>query len=154
MALTIVDSKATFERKLKELGLHNFKEKFDDAGFTTFGELAFAFNFVPDKSDDSLFQTVLCDAILGQVSATNTQPKKPALRRLHFEAYTVAMQDIQQRMLKAEDEIRPAKLPVDERNVRTKEVQKKYTGIVMENELEPSFGLIDKIHTIRVSGLG
>ena len=120
----------------------------------TYGELAFAFNFVPDKSDDSLFQSVLCGPILGPVTALNTQPKKPALRRLHFEAYTVAMQDIQQRTQKAEADIRPAKLPVDERNVRTKEVQKKYGGITMENELEPSFGLIDKIHTIRVSGLG
>ena len=154
MALSIVDSKPVFERKLKDLGLHGFKQEFDNAGFTTHGELAFAFNFVPDKSDDTQFQTILCDRILGPVSQTNDQAKKPALRRLHFESYTIAMQDIQQRTLKSEDEIRPAKLPVEERAVRIAGVKGKYGGITIEGELEPSNSLIDKIHTIRVSGWG
>ena len=154
MALTIVDSKAVFERKLKELGLDSFKPQFDAAGFTTHGELAFAFNFSPDKADEAQFQSVLCDAIFGPVTPTNTQPKKPALRRLHFISYTIAMQDIQQQTMKAEDEIRPAKLPVDERAVRIKAMKVKYGGITMEGELDPSISLIDKIHTIRVSGGG
>ena len=115
MALSQANSQAVFERALKEMGLLDKKKAFADLGFTTHAELAYAFHFNPSASDDSLFQTILADPILGAVTATNKQLKKPALRRLHFESYTIAIQDIQNKTTKTEDEIRPAKLPVPER---------------------------------------
>ena len=117
MALTIADSKAVFQRKLKEFGLDHKKKEFEDAGYTTHAELAYAFNFVPGSSDDSGFQG-LCDQLLGAVTATNTQVKKPALRRLHFESYTIAIHHVQQQLSKPDDEHRPAKIPAPERAAR------------------------------------
>ena len=152
MALSQANSVAVFERALKEVGLLDKKKAFADLGFTTHAELAYAFHFNPSSSDDTLFQTLLADPILGVVMDTNKQLKKPALRRLHFESYTIAIQDIQNKTTKTEDEIRPAKLPVPERAVRMKTFKAKHEGISFEGELEPSNTLIDKIHTIRVSG--
>ena len=153
MALTIADSKAVFSRKLKEYGLLDKQDAFTAAGFTTHAELAYAFNFVPGQSNDDNFQA-LCDTVLGPVTADNTQIRKPALRRLHFESYTIAIKHIQQLADKPEDEVRPAKIPVPEREARFKEFKRKYSGLNIENELEPSNTLIDKIHTMRTAGLG
>ena len=154
MALSQANSKAVFERALKEMGLLDQKQVFEDLGYTTHAELAYAFHFNPSASDDTQFQTVLADPILGAVSDTNKQLKKPALRRLHFESYTIAMADIQAKTTKTEDEVRPAKLPVPERAVRMKTFKASHQGISFEGELEPSNVLIDKIHTMRVSGWG
>ena len=95
MALSQANSTAVFERVLKEMGLFDKKKAFTELGFTTHAELAYAFHFNPSSSDDKLFQELLADPILGVVTATNTQLRKPALRRLHFESYTIAIQDIQ-----------------------------------------------------------
>ena len=151
MSLTIADSKAVFQRKLKEFGLDHKKKEFEDAGYTTHAELAYAFNYVPGSSDDSGFQG-LCNQLLGAVTATNTQVKKPALRRLHFESYTIAIHHVQQQLSKPDDEHRPAKIPAPERAARFEAIKAKYVGVNFDGEFEPSNTLIDKVHAMRSAG--
>ena len=62
------------------------------------------------------------------------------------------MQACQNLTAKAEDEVKPAKLPTPERSARLEVMKQKYLGIKIEGELEPSCALIDKLHTMKVSG--
>ena len=151
MSLSIADSKAVFQRRVREVGLGDKLETIKKLGFETHSDLGFAFNFTPGGSEEA-FQVTLVDPILGEKTDTNTQAKKPALRKLHFESYTIAMQDVQNRTVKTDEETRPSKLPVPEREARMAELQEQITGIKFEGELEPSYTLIDKFHTMRVAG--
>ena len=99
MSLSIADSKAVLQRRVKEVGLGDKLETIKKLGFETHSDLGFAFNFTPGGSEEA-FQVTLVEPILGAKTDTNTQAKKPALRKLHFESYTIAMQDVQNRTVK------------------------------------------------------
>ena len=84
----------------------------------------------------------MCDELLGVSTPTNTQVKKPALRRLRFESYTIAIHHVQQQLSKPDDEHRPAKIPARERAARYEAIKAKYVGVDFEGEFEPSNTLI------------
>ena len=148
MSLSVVNSKAVFLKALKDIGLEVHADRMEEMGYTTYGELAYAFNFSPGNPSDEAFDNALVIPLFG----TATSTKKNLLRRLHFESYTVAMHACQNLTSKAEDEVKPAKLPTPERTARMEVLKGKYPGIQIEGELDPSFALIDKLHTMKVSG--
>ena len=70
---------------------------------------------------------------------------KPVVRRLYWEAYTMASNEIARKSTRDDDEgVRPKKLPPAERSERLTELQKELGGLKLEGELEPSHLLIDK----------
>jgi len=69
---------------------------------------------------------------------------KPVVRKLYFEAFAMATNDMARRSNRNEDDEKPKKLPAAERSERLKELQEKLTGLKLEGEYEPSHILVDK----------
>jgi hypothetical protein len=87
----IVDSQAYFKARLTQLKLIGSLQKFTDHGWLTMAEFAFAANFVPGKGDEKVLVDKVFKKILGAYESDH--PQETALRRLFFEAYTLASHD-------------------------------------------------------------
>jgi len=134
----LVDSSAEFFARVTELQLAEFKEKFEEIGVKTFGELAFATSFSAGSPDETKFQTELVIPVLGD----EKHPKRGALRRLFTEAYSLAASDLQRRTEgRAEDA--PVRLPTAEREARRAELQSRIPGVRLDGEYDPSHKLLD-----------
>ncbi len=84
-----LDSKAYFEERLVAMGLAELKEAFQQKGWNTLGNFAFAIPPVA-QADDALFQAKVLRPLLGE----GDDPREASVRRLHFEAHTVAVADV------------------------------------------------------------
>ena len=111
-----LDSPASFNNRVAELGLDAHVARFITAGWLTLADLAFASSFVPG-GDEAAFTTDIVTVGLG--SATHADKAK--LRRLFFEAYTLAAADLRRRMETNSDDL-PRKIPGVEREERRKRV--------------------------------
>ena len=137
----ILESKAYFKGRLAVLNLSEFEAKFNEADWNTMSAFAFSSNYVPGRSDESVFVAKVVKKILGE----ETHKKEHALRRLFFEAHTMASMDVQRRMAHPEEEGKhPRKLPLEERGERLKEIKLELAGLNIRGELEPSNALVDK----------
>ena len=77
MSLSIADSKASFTRRVNEVGLGDKLATMKTLGYETHSDLGFAFNFTPGGSDD-IFQSTLVDPILGVRTDTNEPSSQKA----------------------------------------------------------------------------
>jgi hypothetical protein len=134
-----VDSIAVFRARVVAMNLESFWDNFVATGWTTYGSLAFSCSYIPGSSDAE-FVAVVIPAITG----TTTSPFDATIRRLHFEAYTITMADMQRRASRVEIDDKPPTLPVQERADRFQMLRDKYVGLLLEGELEPSDALTDK----------
>ncbi len=84
--MAALDSEAVLLARMAELGLEGLSEAMHARGWKTTASFAFA---VPpsQQPDDAQFRN---DVILRLV-ADMDDPRVPALRRLHFESYTIAV---------------------------------------------------------------
>ena len=139
----VVDSQATFEDKVKSLGLGDFLPKLNALGFKTLGEFAFAENFTPGSSDDSKWMANVAKPILGE-----NMTLVPKLRRLFFEAYTLMASDMKVRVERTDDD-KPRKLTLPERTARKKKIEHKLAGLDINGVHEVSHELVDKCVAIR-----
>ena len=138
MALS-VDSKAVFSEQAKLYGLAEFLPKLTELGWDTFGNLAFCTTYIPGQGDDSKLARDLLTPVLGSAE----HPRAAALRRLHFEAYTVTAADLRRRVERT-DADPPRRLPNAEKEERRKLVADRLgPGLRLEGQLDPSYGLID-----------
>ena len=135
-----LDSNAYFLERVHGVGLGAFVITLEGLGITTMAEFAFSANYVPGRSDETGLINELVIPLLGE----EVHAKKPAVRRLFVEAYSLAMSDATRRVTQPEGEDKPRKLPLAERAVRLKAARDKFNGIKIENNLEPSWALIDK----------
>jgi hypothetical protein len=133
-----LDSTAVFESKVREYLLEEHLSRFRTLGWTTFGNLAFASDYVPGQSDGAIFDRDLAVNAFGRAD----HPDKPKLRRLFVEAYAVAAWDIRRRC-ESTDSDAPRKLPTQEREVRRERVVARLPGIRVVGEMEPSYRLQD-----------
>ena len=86
-----IDSSAVFFDRVNFMGLGQFTDAFKQAGWTTLSKFAFSSGFIPQvSSDETVFMSDVAVPILGQGNRTDL----PGLRRLHFEAYTLAAADM------------------------------------------------------------
>ena len=108
-----LDSVALFETKVAEYHLEAHLPRFRTLGWTTFGNLAFASDYVPGQSDGAIFDRDLARPAFGE----SDHPDKPKLRRLFVEAYAVAAWEIRRRC-ESTDSDAPRKLPAQERELR------------------------------------
>ena len=144
----ILDSQAVFVARLKGVGIpQSMIDKFLSEEVTSLAKLAFLVGTQPGSGEDTAFVTAVAE-ILGFDEA-HPIPKGvlAALRRVWFEANTVAVNEVRQKMGRTEDSL-PRKLPQPEREARRTLQQSKFPHMPLEGQLEPSHALIDLVHTI------
>ena len=107
-----LESQAALESQVTAVGLADVWPTFKALGWTTYANFAFSVHYVPGASDDSKFTAEVVEKLLptGDVRA-------PAVRRLFYEAYSLFVGDLQQKMERTEDAA-PRKLVVPEREAR------------------------------------
>ena len=144
-----LDSKAHFVARLSTLGLKELFPKFETMGATTMGSFAFCANYVPGKPDETSF----IEDIVIPLTGDKASKFKPTIRRLFFECYTLAANDVNARATLGEDEHKPRKLPAPEKEERFEKLREKFAGLRLKEELEPSTILIDKYVEMEESGV-
>ena len=143
-----LDSTAVFGKRVEELKLGEYLNKFTELGWDTMGAFAFSCAFAPGQSDDTSF---LNEVVIPLVEDP-AHRLKPQLRRLFNEAYTHAALDVARRTSPADETERPKKLPAPERLSRMRLLKARLTGLVIEESLEPSDSLIDKYNFMKEEG--
>ena len=103
-------------------------------------ELAFCSAYRPGQSDEAPLMTALAN-ILGR---NVDDGEAPALRRLHFEASTLVMSDMKNRVERT-DTTEPRRLPMAERTSRLEKQRNDLVGVVINQDNEPSHSLVEKI---------
>ena len=136
--MALVDSTASFEKRCNELqdGLH---EVFSDAGINTFSSLAFAVGTPQSAPADDDMQR-FTDRLMGGPA---TLADLSVVKRIHFEAVTLVMVDLQKHS-SAQDISEPGRsLPFVEKQRRLAAQQARITGISHKHEQQASHALID-----------
>ena len=88
--MAALDSRAVFQARARSFGLEDEDITALSAnGWDTLGNFAFSCAYVPGSPDESAFLDKVVTPVLGADS-----PKAAALRRLFFEAYTMAAADL------------------------------------------------------------
>ena len=137
-----VDSGAEFDARAKIIGISDDDlARIHRLGYGTFGRLAFASNYTPGQADE---QPLL--ALARQITASDPVPdaKLPPIRRLVFEAYTLASADLRSRVDRRDDD-GPRKLTQAERSSRQTDQAQRLQCLDLTGELEPSFALVDLV---------
>ena len=144
-----LDSAAYFSSRVSKVGLGDFLPAMQEKGWDTMGNFAFSAKYVPGAQDDTSFVTKVVIPLLG----AEDLPQEPALRRLHFEAYTLAIAEGQRLAAGHEDDAKPRKLPAAERTLRMEELKVQLAPAVeVSGSIEPSHILIDKFASMVETG--
>ena len=112
--MSYVDSKAIFRQRCLAVGLPTeVVDRLDLRGWNTFANFAHAPTATPGTAGAEAAVKVVLDAVLGETPAAH----EAALRRLHWEAWTLTAADLK-RKVDGTDEATPRKLPVAEIGAR------------------------------------
>lgn len=141
MASSTLDSEAAFVERAGQIGVPQWAvDKLIEKKFATFGKYAFSIVYSPQHVDDTPLRTFLSE----------TLDEEPApdmlamLRRLFFEAHTMALSDVRQRIESSPDpSVASRKLPVAERKARLDEQQARLKGVIYTPDTIPSNHLVD-----------
>ena len=142
-----LDSTAVFAKRLTELKLGGLLNEFTEKGWDTMGSFAFSCSHSPGGDETGFILDVVVP-LLGDAD----HKLKPQLRRLFFEAYTLAALDVQRRAAPSDEPEKPKKLPAPERFSRLKVIKARLKGLVIADDLEPSIALIDKFNSMKEEG--
>ena len=119
------DSSASFKHRAKEVRLTDRNlQALEHQDIQSFNSLAYAICAQPGTIDDGRFQQLM-DSIFGDAPTIRAQS---SLRQLGYEVLTVAVAAIKQRVEPA-DELRPRKLPAQEREERKRAQQSRLSGL-------------------------
>ena len=140
--MSIVESTAEFEARLKDLGLHAFLGKFGELGVTTLSELAYCSDWIPGGSVSS---EVFAKDVLIPVLGSAEHLKRHGVKRLFSEAYIMAAADLR-RKVEPQAEEAATVMPVQEREQRRTALETKLVGMELTGELDPSFKLCNLVH--------
>ena len=110
------------------------------AGFTTMAKWAFSTSYSPGAQDDALFIAML-DTVNGSRPSVS---QISCYRRLFFEAHTISVSDMRDRITRTEDS-GPRKLAPPERAARFESQRARLIGLELEGELEISNSLLDEV---------
>ena len=141
------ESHASFKHRALEIGLSNTEvTSLIDQSIKSFNNLAFAVCGQPGQLDDTRFRQL--------TDAAFTNPSlglESMLRQLSYEAITVAVAAIRQRVdTPVEGQLR--KLPPQERDERAKRLAAKITGFSIQGEYEPAHVVVDFFTTMLEEG--
>ena len=140
--MALVDSEAAFEQRLNEVIPDGpTRRSIINAGITSFSSLAFSSGTPQSPPNDEAFRT-FADTVL---PAGYNMAVYSAFRRLHFEAATLVVAQLEQKVAGDGDEGKQ-KLPTVEKQSRLAEQKRRLTGIDIEGELQPSYALVDAVN--------
>ncbi|CAK9017375.1 unnamed protein product [Durusdinium trenchii] len=124
-----------------EIGIEQWLiDKIVDKNFASFGRFAFSVAYSPQHPDDRPFKTFI-DA-LAEVEVDGDQ--FASLRRLFFEAHTMALADVRSRVGATPDPaVATKKLPTAERVSRQADQEQRLGGIIFTPDTIPSNHLVD-----------
>ena len=136
-----LDSEASFASRAKEVGMSDLLlQAFQTANLKTYGSLAFVCPYKPDQTDEG----PLFDAIEALIGRAPTAGEKIPIRRLFFEAHTLALADLKMRFEK-DDSSEPPQIPLAERMARLEQQRARLPGVHFSSETEPSHKLVDMV---------
>ena len=137
--MSYVDSKAIFRHRCLAVGLPTeVVDRLDLRGWNTFAHFAHAPTATPGTAGAEAAVKVVLDAVLGETFAAH----EAALRRLHWEAWTLTAADLK-RKVDGTDEASPRKLPVAEIGARLQILTPKIAPLKLQGILEPSHASIN-----------
>ncbi|CAE7821922.1 unnamed protein product, partial [Symbiodinium necroappetens] len=113
-------------------------DRLDLRGWSTFANFAHAPTATPGTAGAEAAVKIVLDAILGDSFAAH----EAALRRLHWEAWTLTAADLK-RKVDGTDEAGPRKLPVAEIGARLQVLAPKISPLKLQGILEPSHASIN-----------
>ncbi|CAE7222555.1 unnamed protein product [Symbiodinium sp. CCMP2592] len=135
-----LDSSAYFLERLAKVGLSNeLRDALARAGYTTFGALAFAVSSTPGAASDeavSRWALHLADPL-------PSEHQMSVLRRLLFEAQSMSIAEMRDRVNQAPGEAPTRKLPMIERAERLKALRRKLPGLILTPDTLPANRLVD-----------
>ena len=146
MSGTMMESEPVFKARCKSMGItDNYVQQLIDNDIKTMGKLAFVCGVQPGQADDKEFVDVMKNVLALDPIPVGTLS---ALRRLWFEANTMAIQDVKSRYEKTEETL-PRRLPLPEREHRRAFQQASLSGVLVEGNLEPAHVLVDLCMAIK-----
>ena len=149
--MSLVESNAAFTQRCTEIDLTgNFGTLLQGQNIRTLSSMAFALGTPQTPPTDAQFNT-LALAVFG---AGYTLGQTAMIRRLHFEATTLMIASVKQRVDgETADKAEGVKrIPVAEKRFRQEQQERRLTGISMTGEIEPSHQLLDLTTNILESG--
>ena len=111
-----IESEATFEARVRELGLGDVWEAMKAKGLNTYAQFAFGANFTPGQADESQLLSKIIVPLVG----TN-ESRYASVVRLFFEAFTLMSANMKQ-MIERADDSAPKKLSIAEHEARRERV--------------------------------
>ena len=132
------ESNASFKHRAQQIQLaDDHIQAMYDNDIRCFNHLAFAVNGQPGQLDSDRFQS-LVEMICPRGASIGVQA---GLKQLAYEALTVAVAAIKQRVETPDDAIR--KLPAQEKDMRLKTMRSKISGFEITGDYEPGHCVID-----------
>ena len=141
MASSALESTAAFAERAKAIGVEQWIiQKFQEKHMDTYGRFAFAITYSPQHPNDK----PLVDFVESVVEQEVGADQMATLRRLFFEAHTLALADVRSRVETSADPAVPTrKLPTAERVARQKAQENKLGGLIFNPDTIPSNNLVD-----------
>ena len=149
--MALVESTAAFTQRCGEIDpTGNFGNALGTQNITTFSALAFSLGTPQSAPTEQQYNT-LGQAVFGPAV---TLGQTSMLRRLHFEATTLMIAAVKQRVDgEAADKADAVKrIPIAEKRYRLEQQERRITGINISGELEPSHQLLDLANSILETG--
>ena len=119
---------------------YNLLTAFTNANLKTYGSLAFVCPYQPGQTDE----TPLFDAVETLIGRRVNPAEKIPIRRLFFEAHTLALADLKTRFEK-DDTSEPSQIPLPERIARLEQQRTRLQGVHFSSETEPAHKLVDLV---------
>ena len=139
--MSVVDSEAVFAARCSKVGLSDAAvTALRSKGWGTYANFAFSTAVIPGQGDDSIFVRDVIVAILGREDHASAA----ALRRLHFESYTLTAAELKRQTEATESDV-PRKLPPAEIASRIDALQAKVLPLRIEDSLEPSHAVVNLV---------
>ena len=138
--MTLLDSKAVFRQRVLDLGLDDLLPALRTRRIDSWGSFAYSCDYVPGSEDRESFFDLLTS--LGVDRRGN---QVPAVRRLFYEAVSLAAEELKAKTQRREDDP-PRRLPPVERSARLQALQGRLgTAVRLRGESEPSDHLLDMV---------
>ena len=145
--MSLIESESAFKLRCSELDDELF-DKLKARKINCFSVLGFAVGSPQANVDDADF-SAFADKIFG---AENTIGNTANLRRLHFEAVTFLLADLQAQVSSTDVSEPVRKLPFVEKQSRLESQKNRLTGLLHKPDQQPSHGLIDLVFGMVESG--
>jgi hypothetical protein len=137
-AAMALDSAATFMERVLTLGLEQHLVRFTTAKWTTFAKLAFSTKYAPGGDEDAFEKDILLRG-LGDVNHED----KAEMRRLFYEAYTLAADNLKRMLINGPGDL-PREVPAPEKLARRKRAAAVLRGLELKGELDISDRLMER----------